>query len=156
MMRWSAFVASLPAGHADRLVNALTVGWGYTQMAALTAQTNGELALVARYLELAQRHLHEAGRVLNAQVEPGASPEPVLPLRIAGGTSLTWNGFLATLPADWVTALTRALSDAVRDARRIAEAVIEDQEVDWARRRLESALDCLCTARRVVASVPGS
>jgi hypothetical protein len=73
-MRWSRYLASLPAESHDDLVTALTLGIGHLQRAAQLCQANRPLTAVVGALATADAALMTA--VALAALPPAAAPLP--------------------------------------------------------------------------------
>jgi hypothetical protein len=148
-MRWSAYTATCAPTDQAQLVNALTVGWGYANLAARLAGSDRATAVILSHLAQAAAHLAGARARLSlpgdqlpaaaAASEPEESP--------AGHTS--WRDFLRTLPADDATELERSLAAAVVAARQAAAVATCDGGVEAAQYELDRAQAGLARVRQL-------
>jgi hypothetical protein len=137
-VRWSAYASTLSSRQFTRIVNLLTTGYGYAYLAARAAENDRPAALVLTRLERSQRHLAEALALMTATPEPGAATRADT---AAPGTPAAqlWGAFLQQRARG--TAQTAGLlADAVVAARRAADAVQQDADMDHIRQRLAAAL----------------
>jgi hypothetical protein len=141
-MRWSAYIYQLAPADRVRLVNALTLGWGYTQLASQLAAADRGAAVILADLAQAAAQLAQARALLTPAGEP--RPPAVAP---AGPTSWTsWRGFLGDLPA--AVEVEWSLAAAVESARQAALVARADGAAATVRRELDRALAALARLRR--------
>lgn len=137
-MRWSAYAATLTARQFTRVVNLLTTGYGYAYLAARAAEKDGQASLVLSRLELSQRHLSEALSIMGPETRFGLRAQ-ASGGSASGAASQLWHVFLAQGSRS-VAQAAGLLADAVVDARRAADTVQQDGELEHIRQRLDAAL----------------
>jgi len=115
MIRWNDFTRSLALVDCEALINALTVGWGYADLAKRTAGRDGEANVLARYVEAALVHLDRARRLLGpAEVLPPPAERAPLAGRLP---SVRWRDGLTAADAEHVHGLAAELGEDAAAAR---------------------------------------
>ena len=133
MMRWHDYTATAPPQVVERLLNGLTLGWGYLGYAVRVLHQDGELARVVEALSRAHDFLSRSA-VLLAQ-EPGSAADgPVVrpdtaPL-LTPVPSASWQDLLATRSLFDRARLVALLEEAVRESRQAGQVLLDDGEVD--------------------------
>jgi hypothetical protein len=141
MIRWNDFTRSLALVDCEALINALTVGWGYADLAKRTAGRDGEANVLARYVEAALVHLDRARRLLGpAEVLPPPAERAPLAGRLP---SVRWRDGLTAADAEHVR---RALADGAAAARDAAEVARADGFILRAHTCLDQAIGALSAA----------
>jgi hypothetical protein len=155
-MRWNAFVASLSPDAGNRVVNLLTVGWGYARLAGRAAGANAPAPVVLGHARQAVTMLVAAQALLGqdddappapdrtSRASPSGDPQADRsagergkpPATIAAGA---WRDLLARCDEADADRLHGSLADGVVSARRAAETMLLDGEVAWVRRHVEQA-----------------
>ena len=149
-MRWSEYLASLPAEVHDDLLTALTLGAGHLQRAAQLRQANRPLTAVVGALATAYTALTTAVSLAETTT---ATPLPVPALW--GSLSeerlvLTWSAFRVAHPAAAFPLATQ-LAQANVAGVAIRQTTAEDASVDQVLAAVQQCLVALAGVRQQVA-----
>jgi|SRR5579883_1069645 hypothetical protein len=137
-VRWTAYTATIAPRQLTRIVNLLTTGYGFAYLAARAAEKDRSAEIVLTRLRRAEAQLAELYSTLCPAAVPAAEPQRAA----REPPPLQWSAFVAQGAHD-LSGVTRLLADAVVGARRAADAVQEDEDVEQVCLRLTTALGML-------------
>lgn len=140
-MRWSDYVADLPAGAQERLVNGLLLGFRHLQGALDAASAGMLVGKVLAELAAAYEVLHEVLQLLQSDVMPAAVDEMLRHPMVVGRLAVPWR-----------RALDAELKRVEQELRAAADAVVADANVAVVQGYLVAALTAMLRVRQSLAT----
>ena len=146
-MRWSDYLATLPAAEQMRLVNWLTLGFGQLNLAVRLGTQNVPVGAVLGALAAAADLLH-GSRMLLPGMATAAPVESTLIVPVVG-----WQPFLLGLAMADRAALLDGLTQVVQQARQAGELLLTDQVVTAVAAQLAHVAAGLADSRQYLLSL---
>ena len=155
-MRFRQTVDGWSSVDQERLLNGLTLGWGWVAHAARLALADAECGPILAALTAALGSFTGAAALLGDQAAPTAQDGTAGSLAGAGQRDLSWRDLLATrMPAE-AAVLTADLEALAHQTRELGQAVQANDGTDHIRRHLAATIDALSDLRRrLTAAVEG-